>query len=446
MLNYVIIADDLTGANATGVLIKKLNLKTVTLMNSLKKDDLGKAYDTVLYSTDSRGVEKEDAYERVLQATEFFFSSDVKVYGKRIDSTLRGNIGAEIDGMLDSLPRDTIAAIVPSFPDANRQAVGGYLLVNGKSLEDTDAAKDGKKPINSSVIEKLVKEQSKYEVASIYLEDVKKGYKNLQDKIMDIYNKSKKLIIFDAVDNKDLEIISKALINTNIKFTCVDPGPFTAETIKQYVALDKENKKEVNYKDNNKNKNNKVLMSIGSITDTTRAQLERILKDRNIFKIDINSRKLLSDLNTKHEEIDRIANKVIANQDSYDIFCIVLDSLYEEVRINLDEEAKKQNTTKEFLSQIMNTAVAEMSYKIMQEIKSIKGIFSSGGDISVSICRKFNSAGLELLDEVIPLAAYGKFIEGEFPDMRIVSKGGMVGQEDAMELCIDYLLKNINCD
>ena len=436
MLNYVIIADDLTGANATGVLIKKLGLKPVTLMNSLKKDDLEKSYDTVLYSTDSRGVEKEDAYERVYQATEFFFNSNVNVYGKRIDSTLRGNIGSEIDGMLDALPKGTIAAVVPAFPDANRQAVGGYLLVNGKALENSDAAKDGKKPINSSIIEKLVKEQSKYEVASIYFEDIKEGCENLQKKILKFYDQGKKLIIFDALDNDDLEIISKALINTKINFISVDPGPFTAEVIKQHVVLDKESKKD----------KNKVLMSIGSITDTTRAQLERISKDRDIFKIDINARAILSDVNTKHKEIDRVTNEVIENKDLYDVFCIVLDSLYEEVRINLDEEAKKQNTTKEFLSQIMNTAVAEISYRIMKEIKSIKGIFSSGGDISVSISRKFNSAGLELLDEVMPLAAYGKFIEGEFPDMKIVSKGGMVGKEDGMELCVDYLLKNINCD
>ena len=436
MLNYVIIADDLTGANATGVLIKKLGLKPVTLMNSLKKDDLEKSYDTVLYSTDSRGVEKEDAYERVYQATEFFFNSNVNVYGKRIDSTLRGNIGSEIDGMLDALPKGTIAAVVPAFPDATRQAVGGYLLVNGKALENSDAAKDGKKPINSSIIEKLVKEQSKYELASIYFEDIKEGCENLQKKILKFYDQGKKLIIFDALDNDDLEIISKALINTKIKFISVDPGPFTAEVIKQHVVLDKESKKD----------KNKVLMSIGSITDTTRAQLERISKDRDIFKIDINARAILSDVNTKHKEIDRVTNEVIENKDLYDVFCIVLDSLYEEVRINLDEEAKKQNTTKEFLSQIMNTAVAEISYRIMKEIKSIKGIFSSGGDISVSISRKFNSAGLELLDEVMPLAAYGKFIEGEFPDMKIVSKGGMVGKEDGMELCVDYLLKNINCD
>ncbi|STC80076.1 candidate type III effector Hop protein [Clostridium botulinum] len=273
-------------------------------------------------------------------------------------------------------------------------------------------------------------------MASIYFEDIKEGCENLQKKILKFYDQGKKLIIFDALDNDDLEIISKALINTKIKFISVDPGPFTAEVIKQHVVLDKESKKD----------KNKVLMSIGSITDTTRAQLERISKDRDIFKIDINARAILSDVNTKHKEIDRVTNEVIENKDLYDVFCIVLDSLYEEVRINLDEEAKKQNTTKEFLSQIMNTAVAEISYRIMKEIKSIKGIFSSGGDISVSISRKFNSAGLELLDEVMPLAAYGKFIEGEFPDMKIVSKGGMVGKEDGMELCVDYLLKNINCD
>lgn len=79
--------------------------------------------------------------------------------------------------MLDALPKGTIAAVVPAFPEANRQAVGGYLLVNGKALEDSDAAKDGKKPINSSIIEKLVKEQSKYEAASIYIEDIKKDVK-----------------------------------------------------------------------------------------------------------------------------------------------------------------------------------------------------------------------------------------------------------------------------
>lgn len=89
-------------------------------------------------------------------------------------------------------------------------------------------------------------------------------------------------------------------------------------------------------------------MAIGSITDTTREQLERLSKDRDIFKVDINSRAILGDINTKHKEIDRVINKVIENKDLYDVFCVVLDSLYEEVRINLDEEAKNKILQKNF--------------------------------------------------------------------------------------------------
>lgn len=89
-------------------------------------------------------------------------------------------------------------------------------------------------------------------------------------------------------------------------------------------------------------------MAIGSIADTTRAQLERLSKDRDIFKIDINSRAILGDINTKYKEIDKVINKVIENKDLYDVFCVVLDSLYEEVRINLDEEAKNKILQKNF--------------------------------------------------------------------------------------------------
>lgn len=435
MINYVVIADDLTGANATGVLIKKLNLTPVTIMNSMEKDNLEKnKFDTVLYSTDSRGVDKEEAYCRVYKATELFSNPCVNVYGKRIDSTLRGNLGAEIDGMLDALGDDTVAAVVPVFPDAGRVAVGGYLLVNGIALEETDASKDGKRPINSSVIEKLIKQQTNYEIDSIYLESIKGKKEILKERILELYSKGNRIIVFDALNNNDLEVISEALVDTKIKFICVDPGPFTAATIAQYESLKEESQKN----------DNKVLMAVGSITNTTRKQLDKVCKELNLLKVDIEVKDILGSLDEKEDEIKRVVNQVIQNKENYDVFCIVLDSIYEEIRIDLDREAKNRNTNKEFLTEIINNSVAEISYRILKNIKDIKGIFSSGGDISISICKKFNSVGLELLSEVIPLAAYGELIGGEFPKMKIVSKGGIVGDINGMKVCVEHLLKAIN--
>ena len=63
MPQCVVIADDLTGSNATGVLLKKMNYKAYTVMNAerIELSTLADC-DCVLYPTDSRGVDAQIAY------------------------------------------------------------------------------------------------------------------------------------------------------------------------------------------------------------------------------------------------------------------------------------------------------------------------------------------------------------------------------------------------
>ena len=98
MPQCVVIADDLTGANATGVLLKKMNYKAYTVMNTerIELSTLSDC-DCVLYPTDSRGVDAKIAYNRVYNVCNLLKDDDVKVYANRIDSTLRGNLGSETD-------------------------------------------------------------------------------------------------------------------------------------------------------------------------------------------------------------------------------------------------------------------------------------------------------------------------------------------------------------
>ena len=104
MPQCVVIADDLTGANATGVLLKKMDYQAYTVMNSERIEPSAISdCDCVLYPTDSRGVDSETAYDRVRTICELLKNDEVKVYSKRIDSTLRGNLGSETDAMLDCL-------------------------------------------------------------------------------------------------------------------------------------------------------------------------------------------------------------------------------------------------------------------------------------------------------------------------------------------------------
>ena len=104
MLQCVVIADDLTGGNATGVLLKKMNDQAYTVMNTESMDlQALEDCDCVIYPTDSRGVAPEVAYQRVYDICSLLKDDAVKVYSNRIDSTLRGNLGSETDAMLDCL-------------------------------------------------------------------------------------------------------------------------------------------------------------------------------------------------------------------------------------------------------------------------------------------------------------------------------------------------------
>src|SRR5690554_2589272 len=117
MIEVVIIADDLTGANATGVLLARKGFKTSTFL-SLGEDfeSIKKEFNVISTTTDSRGLTDKEAYSRVNDVVKFFKDKDVRLFSKRIDSTLRGNLGAEIDAVLDELPEDQLAIVVPAFP------------------------------------------------------------------------------------------------------------------------------------------------------------------------------------------------------------------------------------------------------------------------------------------------------------------------------------------
>ncbi|MFA7076383.1 MAG: nucleotide-binding domain containing protein, partial [Candidatus Izemoplasmatales bacterium] len=49
-----------------------------------------------------------------------------------------------------------------------------------------------------------------------------------------------------------------------------------------------------------------------------------------------------------------------------------------------------------------------------------------------------DAKGIELIDEVMPLCVCGKVVEGRFNGLPIITKGGMIGSEDAYLLIGEY--------
>ena len=425
MQKYIVIADDLTGSNATCSLFKKIGLRAASILKL--QGNRNYDVDVISYSTASRGLDKEEAYKKVSEAIKILKSKDILVYNKRIDSTLRGNIGAEINAMLDNLENDRIAVVVPAYPDSGRIVVNKTMLVNGVLLENSDAGKDPKTPIKTSCVENLVQKNIKYSSTYFTLSDIAQPIEEIAKKIQEAI-KNSRVLIFDAVNNEDIIKISKAVIHSDIDIITVDPGPFTLYYSRE---LQKKNHLE-----------KKILMVIGSVTPTTKKQIEYILQEEDIFLVKMKVEDFF-EKETCLKEIERVISFIKKGIVSYDLFLVTTSPIGDEKKADLQKLAENLNTTVEEISKIIANTLTETVVKILKETEKFEGVYSSGGDITIALLEKLKAIGVEIREEVIPLAAYGRIIGGDFPNLKLVSKGGMVGDEKTIKLCLHKIKNDI---
>ena len=119
------VADDLTGATTTGVLLARSKARTAVFFNEEAAQEAREtaSLDAILISSNSRPLPKEEAYDKVKSATNALKAMGVKYFSKRIDTTLRGGVGVEIDAMLDQLNEDKVKEQpAKPAPSKNEQA------------------------------------------------------------------------------------------------------------------------------------------------------------------------------------------------------------------------------------------------------------------------------------------------------------------------------------
>ena len=406
-------------------LFKKIGLRAASILKL--QGDTNYDVDVISYSTASRGLDKEEAYKKVSEAIKILKNKDVLVYNKRIDSTLRGNIGTEINAMLDNLEDNRIAVVVPAYPDSGRIVVNKTMLVNGVLLENSDAGKDPKTPIKTSCVESLVQKDIKYSSTYFTLSDISQPIEEIAKKIQEAIKKSR-VLIFDAVNNEDIIKISKVIIQSDINIITVDPGPFTLYYSKE---LQKKNHLE-----------KKILMVIGSVTTTTKKQIEYILQEEDIFLVKMRVEDFFEEESCS-KEIERVISFIKKGIESYDLFLVTTSPIGDEKKADLQKLAENLNTTVEEISKIIANTLTKTAVKILKETQKFEGIYSSGGDITIALLEKLKAIGVEIREEVIPLAAYGRIIGGDFPNLKLVSKGGMVGDEKTIKLCLHKIKNDI---
>lgn len=428
MAKCIVVADDLTGANATGVLLKKQGYDTYTILDAARGADAALVCsDCLVLPTHSRSIPKEEAYRAVFQAVTTLKGPGVQLYSKRIDSTLRGNLGSETDAFLNALSGEYMAVCVPCFPSSGRVLCGGYLLVNGVPLDRTEAAADPKNPIRTADAAHLFGLQSRYPVASLRLEDLAQGVEHLSRRFCELKAQGARTVVCDAVTQQDIELIADAVLAAAIPFVAVDPGVFTAAVAGRMIPA------------RGTQPGGKILCAIGSVNGVARKQVELLLKTIPVHTVLMQIGEILESDERRQQEIGRVTEELLTGCHTFDICAIIGSGIDPARRVAFEPYMERQGCTADALSEQINTAFAQVVYQVLLARKDMQGIYTTGGDITAAVNRQLGTSGLQLLDEVVPLAGYGRIMGGAFDGLRFISKGGMVGAPDAMVTCMRYM-------
>ena len=90
-------------------------------------------------------------------------------------------------------------------------------------------------------------------------------------------------------------------------------------------------------------------------------------------------------------------------------------------------------------------ALARIARRALEE-QRVDGIFATGGDLAAACFAELGADGLDVAGEVVPLAVGGSLVGGPWSGLPVVTKGGMVGDEETVVACLDFLATQAETD
>ncbi|HLG50812.1 MAG TPA: four-carbon acid sugar kinase family protein [Chloroflexota bacterium] len=202
-LDLAILADDLTGAADTGLQLAKRGYRTHVSFAVPAPADA----DVLVIDTDSRICPAPEAARRVATAARWLRTVEPRYVYKKIDSTGRGNLGAEIEAALGALGI-SCALVCPAFPAVGRTVRDGRILIHGVSLDRTEFADDPLWPAATASIADLLRAQTDAATACLPLAVIRQGCDAVRAWLARVRQSGVRVVIADAETDADLQCLA----------------------------------------------------------------------------------------------------------------------------------------------------------------------------------------------------------------------------------------------
>ena len=388
----MIVADDLTSATDCGVQMMASGYRTrIPLRAGVPvPDDI----DVLALDTDTRNVPAQAAYRLTSDAIARFGGEPRAVLYKSIDSTLRGNLGAELDAMLDSGTFDA-AIVAPAFPTYGRTTIGGRQLLHGRPLDQTEFASDPTAPVTSADIARRFAEQSRRRAALVPLVVLQDGAAAVFEVLEQRRAAGDELFIFDAATEGDLERLAGTIGALPGRFLWVGSTGLsryvpTAVGLVPHPAPRPDARA-----------GGCVLVVAGSASATTRAQLDACAGIAGFVEVRIDSLAIAKGGDVEAEELDRARRRFQAAAAECDAVALTLRAGRADIASTKTLAAQRGLAAGEVETQLVH-ALGQLTREVLNGPTRVKGLVLTGGTTAKMTVAQLRADAIEILEEIEP--------------------------------------------
>jgi uncharacterized protein YgbK (DUF1537 family) len=445
--NIIFIADDLTGACDTASFICDFKDNVKVLIDFFDNDSNGFFKNindfsdfNLVISTNTRDTKEEITYLKLQKLGDLLKNIQVKSIFKKIDSAFRGNVIFEINKLMDLL-NVNICFVINSIPSMGRITLGGFQLINGNILDDSEFGKDPVSIARSSYIPHLFLE--KYykgylkKSAHILLEIIRYGdiFKTVEAYI----NNGINIISFDSVKDEDIEKIINNVFEKFGKTLYVGTlGLLMALNKKIFIAsksnsdyvedkcdfkLESKNSKNKKYKKNKFNIAEKFIGFTSSKYEITKRQIKLLNKRYGTEIIEIRINDFLNKKDSDYIlEIQNYSSEIIKKFSKNGLFIIT---------------RFKGKNEPENLSQKILKIISDIAYEILNKVE-FRRLILIGGETGFNILKSLQVKTLKIMGRISDGISYGLISDGLIRNKELILKGGSVGDINSIVNMVNF--------
>ncbi len=413
-----IIADDLTGANDSGVQLTEKGIDTSVLFDiptHQEKVDKG-----IVIDTNSRALSREDAYDVTKKAASYLKDSGYQHIYKKMDSTLRGHIGTELEAVREVFQPEFVI-VAPAFPPYGRTTVDGHHYVKGVKISETEIAQDPKHPVTESYIPAIIEEEIGAPVGLLKADELRKSFVSWVEKIKQFKEQNVQYIVCDAETQADLQAIVERMVLLADNLVWAGSAGL-AEVLPLVLKLGDQSAPSV------VPHSEQVMTVCGSLSEVTQQQVHYAKEQENVVPVEIDTMQIFSG-NWQQHAVDYVQMSEAALKQGKDIVLYVPSN--QQIREQVKQLGKELELSKNQIGERISEAIGQVVSTVAEQHSNLTGFILTGGDTAKETARHLGAVGFRLIKQIEAGIPVGTLI-GTSREITAVTKAGAFGQTESI--------------